>query len=367
MNRHRLASTLFGLGCSVLACSEAPSQDTTLEFRSAHDRPTVDGKPHGTWQYFYATGELWQTVEFSDGKRHGEDVTFFRTGAVFREGIWTDGIRDGTWQHKSADGEVLGVSELTDGSGVYTAWHYDGLKILQEALRSGVRHGAFSSWYHGSGAPNVVATYADGELDGLYRRFYETPRDQIAEEIEYRAGLRHGRWVLYHANGGVKERGTFMNDLAEGLFVGFHENQQKRHEGQLKQGKRDAVWTEWYSNGQKRLEGPYLDGLRHTDAAGTDDFQYWYDSGQLQLKTGFFENEYHGRLQVWHRNGQKSRETQYSYGVREGRDRRWNEQGELTFDGTYVNGELDGWAESTNAEGVKKRCRFEGGEMVECE
>ena len=127
------------------------------------------------------------------------------------------------------------------------------------------------------------------------------------------------------------------------------------------------MWTEWYAGDQKRLEGPYLEGLRHTDDAGTDSFQYWYDSGQLLAKSGFFEDEYHGRLQSWHRNGQKSNDVQYAYGIRDGRHQKWNEQGQLTFDGTFVDGKLEGWAESTNADGVRSRCRFEDGEAVECE
>ena len=355
------ALVLLGTGCSEL---EVPATESA--FYSDAEREVVEGKPNGTWSYYYSTGELWQTIDFKEGVRHGSEVTFFRSGRTYRSGAWKDGLRDGTWTHWDTWGNVLGTSLMNKGTGLYTAWNYEGIRVSESSLVAGILHGDYRSWYETSGAPHIVERYDMGILHGFHQSFHEVPSGQLAKEGLYVDGYKEGTWTTYYPSGQLMQSYEFVNDLEEGPGSEWYENGQLRFTGNAKEGLRDGLWTEWYENGQMQEQGPFLAGERHTGESESERYYFWFESGPLQARTGFYNGQLHGYFEEWHEDGTKAAEANFAYGLRHGPYIRWGEDGEVLIDGTYENDELEGWAYIQDAEGVLFYCRFEGGEAMEC-
>ncbi|MBT3980306.1 MAG: hypothetical protein HOE90_03085 [Bacteriovoracaceae bacterium] len=63
--------------------------------------------------------------------------------------------------------------------------------------------------------------------------------------------VKHGPWVSLYEDGGLRERGEYLNGLKDGHWVYWYKNGRKKLEGNLKAGKRDGRWSEWDIKGQK--------------------------------------------------------------------------------------------------------------------
>ena len=72
------------------------------------------------------------------------------------------------------------------------------------------------------------------------------------------------RWVGYHDNGRVREKGTYKDGKPDGPWVIYHDNGQLKDKGTFKDGKRDGPWVGYNSDGTvwKKYTGTYKDGVK---------------------------------------------------------------------------------------------------------
>ncbi len=170
----------------------------------------VDGVEHGTWRYYWNTGEMWREESWNDGE-------------LVEQKIVT----------RAAKLNAAGRSDLGfAGSGVIKLGGVDPMlhrrQVEQEAL-------SFSERYP-DGKPRTLGRYdGDGTRWGVWWFWY--PNGQLAREVEYQSGVRH--------------RG----------FREWYENGQARTDGAYYSGRKDSRWRRWSADGRLIEEQTFRDGV----------------------------------------------------------------------------------------------------------
>jgi antitoxin component YwqK of YwqJK toxin-antitoxin module len=173
----------------------------------------VDGVQHGTWRYYWNTGEMWREERWNDGE-------------LVEQKIITRAAKFST-----SDRGEIGLS--SSGIVRITAFERDPMlrrRQLEQEARS------FSDRYS-DGKPRVLGRYdGDGARWGVWWFWY--PNGQLAREVEYDAGVRsHG-------------------------FREWYENGHARTDGAYVVGRKARRWRRWDAGGRIVEDENYRDGDR---------------------------------------------------------------------------------------------------------
>jgi hypothetical protein len=94
------------------------------------------------------------------------------------------------------------------------------------------------------------------------------------------------------------------------------------------------VVRHYYENGQKNWETDYYQDQRHGKDIG------WHKNGQVYWESDYYQGQLHGKDIGWHKNGQKYWEEYYHQGQRHGKHIAWNESGQKELEEDYEHGRL---------------------------
>ena len=98
---------------------------------------------------------------------------------------------------------------------------------------------------------------------------------------EFQYGVKHGDGILYYANGKIKYKGTFFEDLRTGTGTYYFPNGE-RYVGQFNENLPAGLGIYYFNDGD-RFEGLYRDGQRNGPGVMV------YKNGQRQ--EGFYEDD----------------------------------------------------------------------------
>jgi len=117
----------------------------------------------------------------------------------------------------------------------------------------------------------------DGSLfSGLYAQYDAGVK---VAELSVEDGVLSGAALYYHANGKVKEEGTFLNGKRNGNWTQYNDMGQMNSIASYLQDNKHGKWIVWDESGQKRFEMYYNNG----DRVGT--WKMWDANGELTTKT----------------------------------------------------------------------------------
>ena len=239
-----------------------------------------------------------------------------------------------------------------------------GITELRRALETGSLSAAEQPEPDGPTLPTLPTVPRDGEFIARY-----PGTEQVRVKGPRVAGLAHGEWTYFHANGQVSEVMEYVRGLREGKATGFHEDGTKKHEGQYRGGHQYGTWEYWYESGvwkqryiydeNGKTHGPYVwdleDGSPRARGAfwhGTRDGDWeWHAEPKHERMTrGYYRGKHHGLEEAWYLGGQLAYSHRWEMGQRVGD---WVEHwpdGSPKLKCTYENGQLVGehreWDES---------------------
>ncbi len=124
-------------------------------------------------------------------------------GKVLEEGMVKDGKRFGTWliYHEDRDVPKVMASFVNDlYSGPYLEFNKQGQIDLRCAYVNNLLHGPFARYK--LGRVTEEGAYDMGQLDGVYKRYYEN-RSIVQQEASYKKGKLHGKTRYYDEQGNV--------------------------------------------------------------------------------------------------------------------------------------------------------------------
>jgi len=250
---------------------------------------------NGTANWYYQTGELKKTAIFENNKEEGKATEHERDGRVitlwtYRNGfIYTEekinrydsqGNRTGIWRDLYDDGKLKmeGNWALGMKNGVFKFYTKKGelekleryendILIVDEASTAILD---IRKEYHANGSIKEIGTFREGKRQGNFRSFDDTGKEVggflfdndtlVGEGMIDSLGRRIGEWKLFYQNGGVRARGKYVAGMREGNWTYLYTNGAQEQIGSYKTDWPTGAWKWYYPNGSLHREEVYRNG-----------------------------------------------------------------------------------------------------------
>jgi antitoxin component YwqK of YwqJK toxin-antitoxin module len=173
------------------------------EVRKMSDDTLVN---HGAFLEFYPNGQKFVEGAYESGVHHGTWTYWHDNGQICKSIVFKQGRADGAWEVYRADGTLQAKKSYKDNKrdGLWVTYHDDGkTPLAEETYVNGVREG-LSRAYFANGKTQREVIYKNNLPDGLFTEWDESGR-KVAE-VEFKDGKKHGRFVMYRADGRVIEQ-----------------------------------------------------------------------------------------------------------------------------------------------------------------
>jgi antitoxin component YwqK of YwqJK toxin-antitoxin module len=173
-----------------------------------------NGKPYGTFFYYYPTGALKAKMTYSDSGHVARVTSYHLNGKPMAAGKFVDRKKDSTWRYFSET---------------------DGKLVLEENYSHGVKNGPVIIYYAGSGKPSEIT--------------------------EYKNGLKNGRWIKYFPDGKISTAGFYVNDTLQGEYTVYDITGKRLIQGSYKNGLQNGPWLTYDSLGRLQKKVLFRNGL----------------------------------------------------------------------------------------------------------
>lgn len=193
----------------------------------------VDGKETGEWSNYWENGKLKNKSTFSKGELDGKWLSYFPSGKLMLTGKYEGNLKVGEWSNYFENGkpkDLVTYKIFKDKSKVdygimkdriHLDSKKDGLSISysskdfakteEGSFKEGQKDGEWIAFYPGGRYPAVLSNYKDGELNGTMKQFDR--RGNLLQEIDYKKGLKHGRFIIYGKNGAIISEKKFQDGM----------------------------------------------------------------------------------------------------------------------------------------------------------
>lgn len=187
------------------------------------------GKEEGEWNNYWEDGILKNKTTFKAGGMHGDWISYYPTGKLKLTGQYKNNFKVGKWSNYYENGrpkdevtyKVFKEKSKVDygimkkrvrlesrehGHAVYYS-DKDFKKTEEGDFKNGKKDGQWIAYYPGGRVPAVTSNYKLGELNGVMKNFDR--RGNLLQEMEYKDGLKHGKFLIYDKKGKVIVEKTF--------------------------------------------------------------------------------------------------------------------------------------------------------------
>jgi antitoxin component YwqK of YwqJK toxin-antitoxin module len=187
------------------------------------------GKEEGEWNNYWDDGTLKNKTTFKAGGMHGDWVSYYPSGKLKLTGKYKNNFKTGKWSNYFENGKPkdevtykvfkeksaidygimkkrVRLESRENGPAVYYS-NKDFKKTEEGNFKNGKKNGLWTAYYPGGRIAAVTSNYKEGELDGVMKNFDR--RGILLQEMEYKDGLKHGKFIIYDKKGKVLVQKTF--------------------------------------------------------------------------------------------------------------------------------------------------------------
>lgn len=133
----------------------------------------------------------------------------------------------------------------------------------------------------------------------------------VLARYEVKDAIKHGQYIGYNPDGSVFEESTFVNGAQEGIRKIYHLNGAIQAKETYVKDVLDGKFEEYYPSGKLSFTGTYV----NNNMEGV--WQKFYESGQLEEEVTFVGSEENGPFKEYHPNGNIAAEGEYINGDNE--------------------------------------------------
>lgn len=332
----------------------------------------INDKKEGNSYYYYNTGELKESVYYSNGRKQGSAREFDKDSTIItvlqynnnylvsRERINrtdSEGNRQGTFKEFYEDGslkkeenyldnELHGYFREFDETGeLLLAMRYERGAVIEEIDEEAKEIIDFKRTYDDQGRIVFSGAYFEGIPRGIHR-FYDTTGTiinayiynekgvRLSEGIVDEQGIKKGKWIDYYRSGKTKAVGSYLNNRRNGQWIYYFENKQIEQKGSFIGGRFDGEWIWNYPNGTTWRVETYFNGREDGHSV-----EYSIE-GKIISEGNYTDGEKDGQWIV--DVGDHKEEGSYIIGLREGKWIYYFADGTKKFEGNYLQGNPDG-------------------------
>ncbi len=233
----------------------------------SHAQNYINGKINGPVLFYYSGGIIKGETFFVGGALNGSCVDYYPNGVIKRRGFWKENIAEGESSDYYENGQLKLHCFYKDGSfdGLYTSYYPDGIvekngRYINNEFegewneyfengqlastffyKSGLYEGPIIQ-FHRNGKIKHTATSLKGEYQGLAKWFhnngnlmetcrfkndertgkalgYDSLTGKIIAKWYYKAGKKHGKYILYNLEGKESSHIFYVNGFKETPFT----------------------------------------------------------------------------------------------------------------------------------------------------
>jgi antitoxin component YwqK of YwqJK toxin-antitoxin module len=130
-----------------------------LEFEEEYKNDLL----HGTSRNYYITGTLSTERHYNKGVLHGDYREYWENGEIKASGQYEHGWWEGDWIYYDPQGIQVGQATFSEGNGVLSGFHRNGVKSREVHYLNNQKHGA-EIIYDESGKKTKELRYQIGRL-----------------------------------------------------------------------------------------------------------------------------------------------------------------------------------------------------------
>jgi len=197
-----------------------------VSYSQTKNRLDASGRKQGYWEAVDSRGALVYTGYFVDDKPVGELKRYFPMG----------GVR-----------VIMNYDSTSTKAHARFFWQSGNLAARGNYVDT-KRDSVWLYYSNQSKALSRSVEYADGKLNGTEQKFY--PDGRVAEEINWKNGLKNGVWKQFFRNGQLKSTATYVNDKLDGEFMTYFSDGTKHVEGVYRQDIPDGEWKRYDEKGK---------------------------------------------------------------------------------------------------------------------
>lgn len=314
--------------------------------------PYSEGKmTEGLFQQFHPVETIDYSYTLKDGKAHGEYESYFASGELYRKGSYKEDELDGERLTYFRNGQLSTKENFVEGilEGEYISYYYNGKLEEEGSFKEGKKIGVWKSYYFEGGPKTIQEFGEDGKETGLETSYTED--GWKLSELVY----KNGEIIAYKYFD--KEGNVLSEDKRKGgdfYFKAYNEYGILIREGVY--GKKDAngLWKYYYANsGVLKEEKSFKDGV------STGTYKKYFLNGDLETTYEYNEEgNYDGYFQEYFRNGKFYRQGYLNNGETDGPWQNYYRDGSLSKSSFYINGELEGFVRYYSVSNLPKSAEF---------
>tara|TARA_R110001592_G_scaffold23130_3_gene91167 strand:- start:2419 stop:3513 length:1095 start_codon:yes stop_codon:yes gene_type:complete len=319
----------------------------------------VNGKPHGKWLYFHIDGKPSIEEVYENGKKQGTWKSWHGSGEQWTEETYTDGKKNGVSKRWRWDGikEYTGRFKDDKRHGKWVNYFDNGFKMNEGKYKNNKRDGKWLEYHLDSESISNETNYKDGNKTGEYTKYYIDDRLEITgnylenkrdgqwkwyikdtawKTIEYKGGLKEGKYKELHPNGKTWKNFRFKRDKLQGECITYNvEGVMTNHQIWM-MGEKHKKGFEYHSNGLMKKSTSHKKNGKHTLVSITT----YYPSGKTSSIKTYRDDKLHGEYIEKHSNGNKRATGTIDSGNMDGEWQFFYEHGEVESQLIFKNGEL---------------------------
>ncbi len=161
--------------------------------------------PYGMFRYYFNTGQLKATMDYSDDGVYAESITYYKNGKKMAQGRYLNRQKDGKW--------------------FYYLNEKDNPLVSMESYVNGILEGESITYYPDGGNPAEIVEYKNGNKHGKLLKYF--PDSVLMTESYYHEGQPHGKFRHYHPDGKLYIKGEYYYGVQAGNWEYFNENGQR--------------------------------------------------------------------------------------------------------------------------------------------
>lgn len=310
----------------------------------------ADGSLDGSYERFYANGQLAQSGYFYQGQRHGVWREYYATGQLSEEMHYHKGELNGPARSYAPGGKLTQERQLEFGRlRQVTAYDSVGKVLAQNILKPDSKE--LMLRYPG-GKPLYQATISCYQSEGPAR--WRRPDGSVESTFVQLNDQRQGAYQYTFADGKPNATGDFLDGQRQGEWKTYYPGGQLRAQGRYRAGDEEGEWRFYYANGQPELVQSYQAGEPHGlsrryNPAGELLVDKIYDHGDLLRYRGpgpdtapwvSLPPTLSATLRTAFANGQPAAEETYAHNTPTGTATYYYASGQVFERGSYAAGGL---------------------------
>lgn len=196
------------------------------------------------------------------------------------------GRKQGHWIKKYPDESIMYDGNFKDDHPVGEFERYFENQTLKSILiYSDDGKKANATIYHQNGFISSKGTYVDQMKEGKWQFFSEITKGYLISEEHYSKNIKNGLSVKFYPDSTIAEKLTYVNDIKQG------------------------EWLQYYPSGKVCLKSNYLNGKINGK------FEFWYDNGAIEFSGQYKNDSRDGHWVIFNKDGSIKYKLDYISGI----------------------------------------------------